>query len=559
MRPARGSRLSLRQFRARPASSRRLHVELLEPRCYLALLVPAFSSLPGANQTIYLDFDGHVTQNTAWNRLWKDPLINSPAYDIDGNTTSFNPQELATIESAWKRVAEDFIPFQVNVTTVDPGVEALRRSGWGDTQWGVRVVITADTERTGTGGISYVGSFTWNTDTPSFVYVRGEKPVAEAASHEAGHSLGLAHDGTASSEYYHGHGSGEISWAPIMGVGYYSNVTTWSRGEYRSANNDTGSANYGRGPDDLAIITSWNGFGYRADDYGNDLGSASPLTGPSVNLAGIIGTTTDVDVFRLQAGRGTASFTVRPFTPGPNLDVKAELLNSQWVAVATADPPTSLTASLSFTIPAAGTYYLRISGVGAGNPLAPSPTGYTDYGSLGRYTLTGFYAVGTAPGGPQPRPPHFPEQSMSSGGTVVVSWDGRGTPPNPVMDAWTDFVSPDDDFPLPHGAGSGAVDVPATVMAALATDRVSGSVGIARLELGLASSGDGALRLAVQGKQRRNELVISLPTTARSSPSESDEVFADDNADWTAPQSSSARSTGNRAVQLTTWRAQLGR
>src|SRR5436190_1350609 len=224
-------------------SPRLLRLELLEPRCCLALLVPAFSSLPGANHTIYLDFDGHVTQNTAWNKNWSNPKITSPAYDIDGNANSFSSTELANIESAWKRVAEDYIPFQVNVTTVDPGVEALRRYGAGDTKWGVRVVITSDTEGTGAGGIGYVGSFTWSSDTPVFVYTKGEKSIAEAASHEAGHSLGLAHDGTNRDEYYAGHGSGDASWAPLMGVGYYKNVTTWSRGEYKNASNASGSAN----------------------------------------------------------------------------------------------------------------------------------------------------------------------------------------------------------------------------------------------------------------------------------------------------------------------------
>ena len=64
-----------------------------------------------------------------------------------------------------------------------------------------------------------------------------EKYVAEAASHEAGHNMGLSHDGTSTAAYYGGQGSGATGWAPIMGVGYYKNLSQWSKGEYALANN----------------------------------------------------------------------------------------------------------------------------------------------------------------------------------------------------------------------------------------------------------------------------------------------------------------------------------
>jgi hypothetical protein len=40
---------------------------------------------------------------------------------------------------------------------------------------------------------------------------------------------------------------------------------------------------------------------------------------------------------------------------------------------------------------AGGTYYIAVDGVGFGNPLATPPTGYTEYGSLGQYMVTGTY------------------------------------------------------------------------------------------------------------------------------------------------------------------------
>ena len=51
-----------------------------------------------------------------------------------------------------------------------------------------------------------------------------EKYIAEAISHEAGHNMGLSHDGNATTGYYSGQGSGATGWAPIMGVGYYQSL-----------------------------------------------------------------------------------------------------------------------------------------------------------------------------------------------------------------------------------------------------------------------------------------------------------------------------------------------
>jgi hypothetical protein len=356
----------------------------------MSLDVPELSSLPGANHTIYLDFDGHVTEGTSWNSYFNNPSIRSPAYSTDGDTANFSASELTDIEQAWQRVAEDFLPFAVNVTTVNPGLEALRKTSGSDPQWGVRIVITADTERSGAGGIAYIDSFNWSSDTPAFVYVTSGKYVAEAASHEIGHTLGLAHDGQSGSEYYYGHGSGATSWAPLMGAGYYAEVTQWDRGEYSGATNGGANANYGKGPSDLAVITSYNGFGYRADDHGNSTAQASALgtSGGTVSGGGVIGGSQDADVFAFLTGAGDVTLNVTPAALGANLDVRADLLDGTGNVIASSNPAGGLGASLAANLPA-GTYYLRIDGVGVGNPAANPPTGYSDYGSIGQYTISG--------------------------------------------------------------------------------------------------------------------------------------------------------------------------
>ncbi|MCA9062149.1 MAG: hypothetical protein KDA96_03800 [Planctomycetaceae bacterium] len=344
-------------------------------------------SNPGANHTIYLDFDGHTTSGTAWNQNFTgNANIVTPAYNPDG-VSGFSNTELTSIQKIWQRVAEDFIAFDVNVTTQAPATSDLIKSGSGDLKWGIRVVIGGDCMDwygSSAGGVAYLTSFSWNTDTPTYVFPNQlgngyEKYVAEAVSHEVGHTLGLSHDGTATVGYYSGHGSGETGWAPIMGVGYSQNLSQWSKGEYSGANQTQ---------DDLNIITTANGFGYRSDDYGNTTGTAQQahiVTPSQIDGSGIIERETDIDVFSFTTGAGSISFSVSAFELGPNLDILAGLYDATGTLVTSSNPTAALGASITANVNA-GTYYLKIQGTGNGNPLT---TGYTGYGSLGQYSFSG--------------------------------------------------------------------------------------------------------------------------------------------------------------------------
>ena len=341
-------------------------------------------SKPGASRVIYLDFNGHVTQGTSWNTNFTSgaDIVTPPFTNDTTVSTAFSTTELQNIVSIWQRVAEDFAPFDVDVTTEDPGLEALRRSTTSDTQFGVRVCIggsSSDWYGAGAGGVAYLNSFSWNSDTPCFVFTEqlgkgNAKYTAEAASHEAGHTFNLshdgqvAHDGIAAVGYYQGH----ANWAPIMGVGYYREVSQWSRGEYAFANNTQ---------DDTAIIAGVTG--YRVDDHGDSVPSASALTGTSVSTGGIIERRTDADLFSFTTGAGTVSFTATPAVPSPNLDIQLALYDGLGSLVTFANP-TTLGATLSATVPQ-GTYYLAVDGIGTGDAV----TAYNDYGSLGQYGLSG--------------------------------------------------------------------------------------------------------------------------------------------------------------------------
>ena len=295
------------------------------------------------------------------------------------------------------------------------------KSGSGDTNWGIRVVITSyGPDSSYVGGIASPNSFNSSKDTPCFVYNTRFESMAEACSHEVGHTLGLSHDGTqtngtTTAGYYYGHGSGETSWAPIMGVGYNRNVTTWDNGAYFGSNNGGTSANHGHGPDDMTVITNYNGFGFRQDTIGNSLTSATPLTVSSGTAAqyGTILTRLDKDVFSFQlTNAGSVNLTVDPYwyrafvttsgvwggsnftytapvTPArANLDVSADLYNAAGVLLASANPA-GLAATLSCSGLPAGTYFLQVDGVGFGNPTNNPPTGYTDYASVGNYWISG--------------------------------------------------------------------------------------------------------------------------------------------------------------------------
>ena len=107
-------------------------------------------SQPAAAMSIYLDFDGHVTTTTLFNtRGDSDPgndiakIVSTP-FDRDGNPGSLSTAEVAEIEAVWQIVAEDYAPFNVDVTTEDPGEPGLRYSSARDSEYGVRIVISPD-------------------------------------------------------------------------------------------------------------------------------------------------------------------------------------------------------------------------------------------------------------------------------------------------------------------------------------------------------------------------------------------------------------------------------
>jgi hypothetical protein len=263
----------------------------------------------------------------------------------------------------------------------------------------VRVIITSSHEWYGSaGGVAFLGSFSWGDDNPAFVFSAvlnyNPKNISEAASHETGHTLNLQHQSVynascvKTSEYNYGYGSGEIGWAPIMGVGYYQNLTTWNSGK--------STIHCDSIQNDLTILTTTNGFGFRPDDHTDVFATATaaPFTNNHFQIDGLIGDSGDKDLISFQQpafGRivlHAAPYCVGTGNSGSNLDLQVSLYNNAQNLIATYNPNDLLSATIDTNLNP-GTYYLRVEG--KGNIYAP------DYAILGEYSVTGDFTASSLP------------------------------------------------------------------------------------------------------------------------------------------------------------------
>ncbi|EGD79295.1 hypothetical protein PTSG_09711 [Salpingoeca rosetta] len=355
--------------------------------------VPVLHSRRGARNRIVLDFDGHTAR--AIDSTWG--AFAAKAYDVAGNGPCFNAAEQKHVTQVWARVAEDYAPFDVDVTT-----EPLDQ-----TSTTIHVVITSARQENGkpmpysdSGGVAVIGVF----GSPSIAYYSpalvywdnlnfgSESHVADAISHEAGHNFGLGHDGFGNNEYYDGmDGTTAMnSWGPIMGAPYGRALTQWSRGNYAGATNSQ---------DDIDIITRQTGLAM--DEAGDGPGTAASVVYTDSNAFfadGVISSHVDKDWWVVQlTDTGSIEATVIPWfasegSAGNNVDLKLTMYASDGRSmVVRSNPSGDTSASISRTALPAGVYFLEVDGVG------DVAVFNSDYGSIGQYRLTGSVSTGPPP------------------------------------------------------------------------------------------------------------------------------------------------------------------
>jgi hypothetical protein len=244
-----------------------------------------------------------------------------------------------------------------------------------------------------TGGIAFGDSFSrkyplhQSTSIPCFTFDQAgadERNLAMTVSHELGHTFGLKHDGRLKDHYYGGH----RDYGPIMGAPFNRSIVQFSKGEFSGATNLE---------DDIAIITNaGNKIGPRVDDIGSSVATAKVLTSTgAISASSILGKSNDTDWYAIKANAGTLNVTVRsPFSSAwmANTDFTVDVYTA--TARIARQAPSTTSATLTFTLPKAGTYYVVIRPSGFGDVHT---NGYSAYGSLGYYKLTGSYPKAVTP------------------------------------------------------------------------------------------------------------------------------------------------------------------
>ncbi|MEJ7592704.1 MAG: hypothetical protein WKF77_14235 [Planctomycetaceae bacterium] len=344
--------------------------------------LPLLNSRPGAPVSVILKMDGYTDNDPGWigfRNRGTGPIV-TPAFDLDGDALTFNAEELRQIEEIWYRVAEDFSPFNINVTTIAPPT-------LNDFEHVMVVIGGSNDWAPAAGGWGAIDGFSTGSANTNYIFSGlffNPHQIASAASHETGHTFGLQHqslydaNGNKTAEY----DPGDAASGPIMGVGYGTIRDTWRIG--------TSSTSATSIQDDLAYLTrsANRTVQYRTDDFGNTIPTAFQglSSGSTLSVNGVLERNDDVDMFEFETNTGTISFSVDglnlrtlykdpALTFGTNLDLALSLYDSSGVLITQISPTTSLSATFSVAV-GVGSYYVAVSNNG-------------EYGAIGQYTLTG--------------------------------------------------------------------------------------------------------------------------------------------------------------------------
>jgi hypothetical protein len=352
--------------------------------------VTSLQSRPGASKVLYIDYLAGSVSDTAWNTGDGAPeTINYANYTYDTDANTFSLIDLQSMYAGWAETAEDYAPFDVNVTTdlsVFNAVAQINKSK----------IIATSTNWADSGGVAYVDVFGLRDDdfyNIGWTFNKGFSSMGMTHSHESGHQMGLSHDGIINGTPY---SPGAGNSGPIMGAPFGKDFAHWNNGSYTGANQTQ---------NDVSIIQGK--LGVIADDHGDTNGTSSPID--SEEFVGFIspaGLSPDVDVFRFTLSDSkSVNLTVRSLfaqannngsdntAGGLNLSAKIELKNSANVVVQQKLPSINA-AENDFIFSGnlgAGTYYLNIQ------PQAYEDANFNEYGNGGYYQVQNNLAPMSAP------------------------------------------------------------------------------------------------------------------------------------------------------------------
>ena len=232
--------------------------------------VPELSSRPGAPYTIYINVAGFNYSGS-----WSDGELGLPGFtpsvgDVAA-TGTFDSMQVSEIKNIWSRMAQSYIGFNVNVTTVDPaiaagqaGTDALRQAYYDATPNLMHTVVGSQVRgggyitganplgkwySTGADGVSGLGvvagvaassgnhtNWMFTEAQQGAGFINGDY-IGAISAHENGHAFGLSHQGdwtgtTKVNEYTNGDAVGD-STTPGTYVAIIGNASDRQRVAWR--------------------------------------------------------------------------------------------------------------------------------------------------------------------------------------------------------------------------------------------------------------------------------------------------------------------------------------
>lgn len=357
--------------------------------------LPILHSNPGSSKTLHLNFRGNVvTGDWILNGAENVKGLETYTFDFDNDASHFGAVDQSMIRQIWAIVAEDFAPFDIDVTTDYSGeygnglainvaigdtnknyalaTGTARLHGFADGVDLPVVVPTANIQRNMAirlieedYGVSY------KPDEDMILHYMDTRildigmAIGNTVSHESGHFFGMEHDRASNGDEYD---RGTDEWTPIMGTNLAHDRSTWS---VHLVNWEW--IDHVHTPiyeDNFAQLIGV--LGPRLDDHGDSDEFAQPMADVNAGIrfeaAGIISTMSDVDVFSFVAPR-TGEYAIDVSVPAyANLDVAVDWYRSSGPLLDDA----GLDLHASVWLEEGAQYFLRVRSHGV-------------YGDLGHY------------------------------------------------------------------------------------------------------------------------------------------------------------------------------